>query len=135
MTYSSTIPGPLSPSKRKTLYKGILALMSEKCRKEFDNMNRENFGGWNDHSFDVVYIIAKLKTFSAIKEIGDNYLTLMVVSQDSLWPIFLEDVCFIFQLSEVYKTNKDNKDKVKTESPNKAGFDMLRKYYPEEFPL
>ena len=100
MTYSESIPGPLVKSKREILYKGILDELSPKSRVAFDKLNRQHIYKWNEHSFDVTYIISTFKNFQKLKDVGDNYLVMAALSEPTMLPIFLEDKDIALELSK-----------------------------------
>ena len=132
MSYSDSIEGPLTKSKREKLYQGILDLLSDKCRSAFDTLNKNNLDKWNKHSFDVTYIMASFKTFEELQNCGDNYIIMAGISSPGSWPIFLEDRNFALEISNIYK-NDFNKLSIERQKDMSPAFDIFKSEYPDLF--
>lgn len=131
MNYSESIKGPLTKYKKEILYQGILNKLSDKCKIAFDKLNRMTLDEWNEHSFDVINIIASFKNYEELKNCPDNYIMAMGLDIAN-WPIFLEDKEFAFEISKMYKENLDTLPAERKIYLSMA-FDIFKKEYPELF--
>lgn len=115
---------PLTKNKRKKLYKGILKLLSEKARKYFDEINRNEINKWDEKSFDAIYKIANLGTIEKIIETQNIYL-IIVLSHPYVWPILIDSKEFT---KIIYK----NLPKEPEEKVNKI-INMFKQEHPNIF--
>jgi hypothetical protein len=108
-------------------YDKILNELNPKCREYFDSLNKDSIYEWNEHTFDVVYIMIKCKNY---KSLPDKYVRMMLLSTPSIWPIFLEDKEFT---SEVIKACDENFHMIPVDEQEKISkiIDIFKIEHPE----